>query len=310
MYDQDTFHLPTPEQLHSTSLMLDFDRGNIVAVSPIQELLDPIERYLPPAGQYYDQFTITLVKKFLAGNAKRCCSCWFYLRHGKTRSCKYTCLVCGTDAHHGASCHLIFASVKWWSEQGYPPKTSIQRRPNPREMVYLIITGVILYRPGMAYREPIVVNMMHPVVREFYNGAKPAVSLPNWMEDLTEKTLAAQPKPLPRPVKPEVAPLSMPPSSITRAAARPSRNAASPDITQEEVDKMFAKDIKKYRVEINKAEEAKSRREKKVLYRKEQAAKLAAAESEAAEAELLLRKAQDTFEEKKTKVEELKSQLT
>jgi hypothetical protein len=159
---------------------------------------------------------------------------------------------------------LIFASGKWWREQGHTPKASVQQRPTPSELVYLIIAGFVLHRPGMAYREPLVVNMKHPLVRSFYNGRKPDVSLPDWMEDFTEKTLAAQPKPLPSPAKPEGVTL-VGQKQIHDVATREDKRGG--DISQEAMDELFATETVRLRKEIYMDDKEHRERTKKVQER-------------------------------------------
>lgn len=191
----------------------------------------------------------------------RCCSCWFGLRHGNSTKCKYRCLVCNTDSHHGAEFHLIFASTKWWREKGHTPKASVQRRPNVAELVYLIIAGVILYRPGMAYRESVIVNMKHPAVRMFYNGGKPQVSLPDWMEDFTEKTSAAQPKPRQNQDQIEEDVTLVGPKQIHDTVPR--QVVAGGDILQEAMDELFATGNVRIRKQIEDDDEEAAREERR-----------------------------------------------
>lgn len=71
MYDQTGHEIPTLEQRLGTTIILDMDRGEVMRVEPIHQLIDPIISYLPPARKSYDEFTITIMKPSLVIKKKR-----------------------------------------------------------------------------------------------------------------------------------------------------------------------------------------------------------------------------------------------
>jgi hypothetical protein len=59
------------------------------------------ERYLPPPGPYYDQFSLALVLDIDFFNDK-CWTCWgLQSTCSKRGTCTKTCKVCGTNNHPG-----------------------------------------------------------------------------------------------------------------------------------------------------------------------------------------------------------------
>lgn len=113
MYDQTGHEIPTLEQLLGTKIILDMDRGEVMRVEPIHQLIDPIISYLPPARKSYDEFTITIMKPSLVIKKKRFSSCFSTYRHGKAIDCTSPCSICGTREHFGSECTMVYASMKW-----------------------------------------------------------------------------------------------------------------------------------------------------------------------------------------------------
>lgn len=62
----------------------------------------PVERYLPPPGPYYDQFSLALILDIRFAN-DRCWVCWRSRRKcTMLAACTKTCRVCHTPDHPGA----------------------------------------------------------------------------------------------------------------------------------------------------------------------------------------------------------------
>jgi len=188
---------------------------------------------------------------------------------------------------------MVYTTVRWWKEQVKWPKASLQVHPNASELVYLIVASVFLYRPGMSYQEPLVVNMDHPLVRDFYGGLMPKVLLPDWMEDLATKTLAANtaserqtlihdpPQDLQSRVKPDPVPKEAESIDVVLAASKQSTEPLTPDLatadplSQESLDGLFSGDYSRMKKEDADDEAArklksKERREKKIRARQQE----------------------------------------
>jgi hypothetical protein len=158
------------KKLKRSNFRVEKPSGVTYHVTPVQELRDRIERFLPPAGHYYDQSV--LEKAFNTIDHQNICAlCWNANIADKKCICKKKCILCGTKQHRGTECRKVYASIKWWQSHGHHLRKKAQLRPNPGERAYLIIAGV--FEEGWRRLEdPVVVNMEHPAVKAFYKGKK------------------------------------------------------------------------------------------------------------------------------------------
>ncbi|KAF2133288.1 hypothetical protein P153DRAFT_393127 [Dothidotthia symphoricarpi CBS 119687] len=120
----------------------------------------PAERYLPPSGPYYDQFSLSQI--FGPGFFHDCCF----------------------------SCVLLYCSTSWYGDRRIPcriiGRPLRQVRPAKNEFAVLLQMGLLL-KP-----EPktngIVPNMLHPIVRQFYHDKPAPKQLNQRMTTLTPRS--------------------------------------------------------------------------------------------------------------------------
>ncbi|KAF7681327.1 hypothetical protein GT037_000303 [Alternaria burnsii] len=144
-------------------------------VNTAHKLRYPVERYLPPAGIYYDQLALPTVfgTHFFK---KECCKvCWIMHYNpvgGSATSCGKKCQVCGTSRHKHESCPLLYCSAQWYHERCVPhrPKTLYDRqiRPEDDELAIMCEIGVLDRTRGP--NGIIIAKPDHPVVKAFYDG--------------------------------------------------------------------------------------------------------------------------------------------
>ncbi|KAI4648391.1 uncharacterized protein J4E79_010013 [Alternaria viburni] len=117
----------------------------------------PVERYLPPAGSYYDQNALLHVFGPIFFKYKPCMICWTcHPAAGySTTSCGKVCKVCGTRRHPD-------------EEIPCGPETVRDRqiRPDKQELAVLSYIGVMYLARGP--NNTVLVNPMHPIVQDFY----------------------------------------------------------------------------------------------------------------------------------------------
>ncbi|KAF1842158.1 uncharacterized protein K460DRAFT_420099 [Cucurbitaria berberidis CBS 394.84] len=130
----------------------------------------PPERYLPPAGPYYDQLNLPTI--FGVGFLhEKCFTCWGK-RHIFTKgvTCHRTCSICGTKDHREESCSRLYCALSWYCERGIPSRPDSVRyrqfRPIDTEIATLLDMGFITNSSGGD--GPIFPNMLHPRVQQFY----------------------------------------------------------------------------------------------------------------------------------------------
>ncbi|KAI4917712.1 hypothetical protein J4E85_009804 [Alternaria conjuncta] len=132
----------------------------------------PIERYLPPAGPYYDQNALLPVFGPMFFKYKPCMICWTcHPAAGySTTSCGKVCKVCGTRRHPDESCSLFYCNRDWYRQQEIPcgPNTLRDRqiRPDKQELAVLSYIGVMYLARGP--NNTVLVNPRHPIVQNFY----------------------------------------------------------------------------------------------------------------------------------------------
>lgn len=129
------------KQLRSSNIRIARPSGATYRVSAVEELKDPIERYLPPAGRYYDESAFENNPGAVDMEAS-CVLCWNTKAEGSDCDCKVKCTLCGTKQHRGRDCPKVYASIKWWQRHGHRLRKKARLRPNPGERAYLIVAGV------------------------------------------------------------------------------------------------------------------------------------------------------------------------
>ena len=151
-------------------------------ITPIEELKLAIERYLPPPGEFYDQFTMYTnfdedyfnirLDNGGSGVIMKCVCCW-QRHHGVPRKkCTKLCSVCKTPSHPGTECPKMYVTLRWLKDhQSLPHGIGMQVRPTPSEQAYLVVAGVL--KDWKDLEGPVVVNMDHPLVKAFYEGKAP-----------------------------------------------------------------------------------------------------------------------------------------
>ncbi|KAF2852929.1 hypothetical protein T440DRAFT_516218 [Plenodomus tracheiphilus IPT5] len=169
-----TYYLPSYEKVRSSKVFLQTEDGEPQRVTAVTNLPLPIERYLPPAGQYYDQYAVgdAIHAEAMDPNGK-CLTC-YRLRHGtEGKRCKKKCLICDTFDHPGQPCKQLFVENDWWKEHDriLGADSEIPVRPSLAEWAYLAIAGIVedIKDP----KGPIVVVPDHPIVDEFYRRIQP-----------------------------------------------------------------------------------------------------------------------------------------
>ncbi|KAF1828093.1 hypothetical protein BDW02DRAFT_603765 [Decorospora gaudefroyi] len=88
------------------------------------------------------------------------------------------CKVCKTDNHHGKQCTALYLTDAWWRTHGRdlganPP---VQVHPTAGQWAYLVLAGVLVKPTSL--KDPVVPNMEHPLVKEFYKAQVAQVILP------------------------------------------------------------------------------------------------------------------------------------
>ncbi|KAJ8111510.1 hypothetical protein OPT61_g5907 [Boeremia exigua] len=134
-------------------------------VRPVEALQDPIKRFLPPPGDYYDQHTFIALEDTFDYDT-RCVLCCNPKIAGKKCECRLKCTLCDTKVHRGRECSKLYADLEWWRAHGHQLRKKAQVRPSPGERAYLVITGVL--KEWTTSSDIVVVNMEHPNVEAFY----------------------------------------------------------------------------------------------------------------------------------------------
>jgi hypothetical protein len=160
---------PTAEQLRKANIHVIGPSGALQRIAPADDLKDNIERYLPPAGPYYDQSVLGASTE-MSKKGEKCVFCWNANVDGKECKCKKKCALCDTKEHRGFECPKLYASMRWWHKRQHHPRRKARVRPNPAERAYLVIAGVL--KVWKVLDEPVNVNMSHPVVKAHYKGKK------------------------------------------------------------------------------------------------------------------------------------------
>lgn len=163
------FAKPTAKQLDESNVMVKQHKRSQgrQRVVPVKVLRDPIQRFLPPAGRYYDQSTLNGFATFL-DNKKRCVLCWNMKSAGEACKCDNNCAICDTKQHRGVECSMIYADNKWWQAHGHGLRKKAQLRPKPGECAYLVVANVLT--DWKKLKGPAVANMDNPAVKAFYKG--------------------------------------------------------------------------------------------------------------------------------------------
>lgn len=156
------------EQLQNERIQVTLPSGAEKTIRPVLVLKNPIKRYLPPAGPYYDQSALDAAKKFFNETTK-CICCW-NPKAQKKCACLQKCTVCGTREHVGVECPKLYAGLWWWRACKHDLPRKRRVRPTPGERAYLVIAGV--FKDWNEMDEPVVVNMDHPLVNQHYKGKK------------------------------------------------------------------------------------------------------------------------------------------
>jgi hypothetical protein len=163
---------PTEDELKNMIVTFEDDGGQKVRVSPVTILRRPVERYLPPSGDYYDQNTILAsFDADMLSNEGRCVSCWSHKHVASLRDCASSCLICHTKKHLGKECNRIFATVRWWKAHGHTPPAVFSTRPQASTLAYLIVAQIVM--PMKLLQDAVVPNMRHPIVKKFYGTQAP-----------------------------------------------------------------------------------------------------------------------------------------
>jgi hypothetical protein len=171
------------KKLKKSHIRVEGPSGVAYHVTPVKELKDPVERYLPPAGQYYDQ------SAFGAIDLEQCCVLCLHMKHtGQECKCTEKCILCRTKQHRHRDCSRIYASIKWWQSHGHHLRKRAQLRPILRERAYLVVAGV--YKDWERLEDPVVVNLEHPVVKAFYKGKDAPSALTDLPRELRPKPAA------------------------------------------------------------------------------------------------------------------------
>ncbi|KAH6858860.1 hypothetical protein BKA58DRAFT_449188 [Alternaria rosae] len=119
----------------------------------------PIERYLPPAGPYYDQNALLPIFGAIFFKYKPCMICWTC-----HPAAGYSTTSCGKN------CSLFYCNRDWYRQQEIPcgPGTVRDRqiRPDKQELAVLSRIGVLFQARGP--NNTVLINSMHPIVQDFY----------------------------------------------------------------------------------------------------------------------------------------------
>lgn len=169
----------TAEQLRTSNVRVIRGNSGIAhRIVPVPKLIDPVKRYLPPAGPYYDQSILDASTGIFTEN-RRCVFCWNREVPGQKCECKLRCAVCDTKEHRGFECPKMYVGMRWWRDHNHRPRPKAQIRPNPGERAYLVIAGV--FKDWRKLEDAVVINMDHPIVKEHYKGkaAPQALKTPN-----------------------------------------------------------------------------------------------------------------------------------
>ncbi|CAO2648079.1 Nn.00g090010.m01.CDS01 [Neocucurbitaria sp. VM-36] len=167
---------PTPPCRTPTLSLESSVSHTVMSTTPSGALKYPPERYLPPPGLYYDQFSLPII--FGVGFFyDKCPTCWSK-RHGSSKGakCQRACTICGTKNHSEESCSLLYCTSSWYSERNISSRRASVRyrqiRPTDTELVVLQRVGLINHGSGRG--DPVVPNMLHPLAQSFYyNKASP-----------------------------------------------------------------------------------------------------------------------------------------
>ena len=163
-------HRPTKKQLEKSNIQVETSPGVIERVFPVKALPRAFDKFLPPAGLYYDQSVLEMTPHTFDGD-KKCYLCWNLKSEGQECTCHNPCAVCGTKAHRRAGCPELYADANWWLARGRKLRSKHQRRPIPGERAYLVVAGVL--KDWRKMEDPVVVNMNHPEVKAFYKHKSP-----------------------------------------------------------------------------------------------------------------------------------------
>ncbi|KAF3050162.1 hypothetical protein E8E11_000956 [Didymella keratinophila] len=176
------------KKLNEADIRVRRPSGVIFRVTPAKELKNSIERYLPPAGQYYDEdaFENSHGATDWAGI---CVLCWNTKTEGQECECKEKCTLCGTKQHRGRDCLKVYATIKWWRGHGHCLRKKAHVRPGAGERAYLVVAKVS--KDWKRLEDPVVINPEHPVVRAFYKGKDAPCALTELPRKLRPTTTAA-----------------------------------------------------------------------------------------------------------------------
>jgi hypothetical protein len=174
--------------------------ASVTAATSRARLKLAANRYLPPPGPYYDQFSLatSLDIKF---TSDKCWTCWNIQSSCTSRgTCMKTCKICGTSSHPGkvrgtsslngnhlcfkASicandriqvCPSLYCTISWFHDRNVSPSSvrdaARQVRPSQKELEILLQQGLVLDSGDRNL--PIIPNMAHPAAQDFYRK-KPA----------------------------------------------------------------------------------------------------------------------------------------
>lgn len=162
------FTRPSKKRLEESNILVKRRSGSVpYRVVPLDALRDPVKRYLPPAGRYYDQSTLERFADVF-DHEMRCVLCWNMKVANQKCKCENNCAVCDTKQHRGRECHMLYADFKWWQARGHRLRKKAQLRPHPGERAHLVVANVV--KDWKKLKSAVVVNMDDPDVKAFYEG--------------------------------------------------------------------------------------------------------------------------------------------
>ncbi|KAF2828656.1 hypothetical protein CC86DRAFT_288740, partial [Ophiobolus disseminans] len=171
--------LPTITQLSNSNVRVQMPDGLIQRIKPVAGLKVAIERYLPPPGDYYDQYTLSTN---FEGNffnmyfdsdfsQDKCWTCWsLQSTCSKRGTCTKTCKVCDTSEHPGETCPMLYCTISWFNDRKV--KLNVLRtqfrqfRPSQSELTTLQRMHLVLETTD--HSAPITPNLANPFVQKFY----------------------------------------------------------------------------------------------------------------------------------------------
>ncbi|KAF2644687.1 hypothetical protein P280DRAFT_514156 [Massarina eburnea CBS 473.64] len=139
-------------------------------------------RYLPPPGDYYDQYSLPAIfgTDYFACKAAKCFNCWSNecLMSSNWTQCSLECGICGTKDHQRKGCNMLYCSFSWHNEHGTVfYMDNLQIRPTWKEAQPLSHIGLLKAVKKGGRLDIIVPNLSHPIAQRFYRHDPPPKAL-------------------------------------------------------------------------------------------------------------------------------------